>query len=1091
MTGHAAAAPFQFGGQHGGAIAIRLHEASDGALQGLAPAPQGDAALPVNLARCGSCRRARRRRRHGDGDIEQARDFRRQLVHFQRLRGKAVHAGRLRGAPVLLQHAGRQGDDGRRLQALFALVHADQARRFQAVHARHLHVHQDDIETALGKFAHGALAIAGGDHLVASRAQADQEQLHILRHVVGRQDAQRRQGHHGLLAAARHGLARRQRQQHVEHAAHAQGAFHRDGAVHQFDQLQRDRRAQARAAKAAAHRRISLREGGEDLVEAVGGNADARVVHGDVHLLALHVDGHAHVAHFRELDGVADQIGQHLLHPARVAEEELPHARVDIHMQHQVARVRRDAQRRGHMVDQVRQRKVHQFQLGGPLFQLGRVEDVVEQFQQRARRLAHRAQVAALQAVQGGTQQHFREADDGVHRGADFMAHVGQEAGLRFGCQFGAVFRRAQVFLHGAALAHVGGKFHHLERLAVRVEDRVVRRLYPHFLAMLADALVFGRVELALRQLLPECRVGGRGYIVRFAKDAVVQAQHVIELVADQVEEVLVGRQYAALQVEFADGQRARNGRHLAFVFGIAQFAFRDVQDDAVDPAHHAVVVQHRAAALAHPAFAPVAVQHAVDVLEVALVIGRLHAGVVDALAVVRMHQVEQPDAPFDEVLRHPPRQVEDGVADENHLPLGCKAAVERDAGNVADQGAVLAFAVLERLLHVARRAHVRDEGHEQGLARHIDLADRHAHGQHAAIAVAPFQLPSAVEDARRARFQVVAQVALVLARVGRLQQYAGVAAHDLRFAPAKQRFGGRIEGTHLALAIDGDQAIGGRVDDGAQARLAGAGMAQQLAVAQQAVRGGDENGQGDGDQGHGQRHERRLHGDRVVAQGWRAGKTRRQHARVVHAGDGQAHHHAADQQGRDGIEALAHGVQAKAYPQRQHGHGDGHQQRQRKQPRLIMQGQRGLHGGHAAVMHGTDAHADQHAAHHQLAPADARACQQVQRHPRRGHAGQHGQQGQAGIEGDARADVEGQHADEVHRPDAAAQRDGARDDGRLALEATLAAARHAGDLQGHERGKDGDADGKQHQPVVMRAIDIGQRIARGGKHGTKHTVVT
>ncbi|MNT02212.1 hypothetical protein D3C72_1367000 [compost metagenome] len=130
MARHAAAATFQFGRQHGGAVAIGLHEAANRPLQGFAAAPQGDAALPVDLARGSTRRRAGRRRRHGHGDIEQAGDFCRQLVHFQRFRGKAVHAGRLRGAPVLFQHAGRQGDDGRRLQTLFALVHADQTRRF-------------------------------------------------------------------------------------------------------------------------------------------------------------------------------------------------------------------------------------------------------------------------------------------------------------------------------------------------------------------------------------------------------------------------------------------------------------------------------------------------------------------------------------------------------------------------------------------------------------------------------------------------------------------------------------------------------------------------------------------------------------------------------------------------------------------------------------------------------------------------------------------------------------------------------------------------------------------------------------------------
>ena len=46
-------------------------------------------------------------------------------------------------------------------------------------------------------------------------------------------------------------------------------------------------------------------------------------------------------------------------------------------------------------------------------------------------------------------------------------------------------------------LGDVGGEFDHLERLAGLVEDRVVARQDPDFLAALADALVFPRLVLA------------------------------------------------------------------------------------------------------------------------------------------------------------------------------------------------------------------------------------------------------------------------------------------------------------------------------------------------------------------------------------------------------------------------------------------------------------------------------------------------------------------------------------------------------------------------------------------------------------------
>jgi hypothetical protein len=48
-------------------------------------------------------------------------------------------------------------------------------------------------------------------------------------------------------------------------------------------------------------------------------------------------------------------------------------------------------------------------------------------------------QIVALLRVKAGLQGQLGHADDGIHRGADFMAHIGQEVGLGAGGGLGNV----------------------------------------------------------------------------------------------------------------------------------------------------------------------------------------------------------------------------------------------------------------------------------------------------------------------------------------------------------------------------------------------------------------------------------------------------------------------------------------------------------------------------------------------------------------------------------------------------------------------------------------------------------------------------
>ena len=88
-----------------------------------------------------------------------------------------------------------------------------------------------------------------------------------------------------------------------------------------------------------------------------------------------------------------------------------------------------DEQGRG-VFKQACQRKIDrdEFEFAGLDFR--DVENLVDDGQQVACRAAHFAQSLELGRIVGIAFDEMGETDDGVHRGADFMAHVGQEGAL-------------------------------------------------------------------------------------------------------------------------------------------------------------------------------------------------------------------------------------------------------------------------------------------------------------------------------------------------------------------------------------------------------------------------------------------------------------------------------------------------------------------------------------------------------------------------------------------------------------------------------------------------------------------------------------
>ncbi len=71
----------------------------------------------------------------------------------------------------------------------------------------------------------------------------------------------------------------------------------------------------------------------------------------------------------------------------------------------------------------------------------GEIENVVEESQQAVARTADRVGKLKLFFGEGGIEQKTRHADDGIHRGADFMTHGGEEVRLGLGGSKGFIPR--------------------------------------------------------------------------------------------------------------------------------------------------------------------------------------------------------------------------------------------------------------------------------------------------------------------------------------------------------------------------------------------------------------------------------------------------------------------------------------------------------------------------------------------------------------------------------------------------------------------------------------------------------------------------
>ncbi len=347
--------------------------------------------------------------------------------------------------------------------------------------------------------------------------------------------------------------------------------------------------------------------------------------------------------------------------------------------------------------------------------------------------------------------------------------------------------------------------------------------------------------------------------------------------------------------------------------------------------------------------------------------------------------EVAEVHAPCHKVLRQPAGECGHGVADEQHAAVGVKAAAKRHPRDVCYQGLQLLHAVLQVFFHCAAQAQVGDEADKHRVAVHLHPPHRQADRHQRAIAPHRLQFaPLHPHHVGAPALQVIGQVAVVLRAVGLGHQHGNVLAQHLRLAPAQHVLGGGVERLHAALGVDHDDGVHRRGRNGTQARLAVLRLDEQLPVAQAGIERRHQRPDHKGDCCYGQCNGHggaALHGSDFQRRR-RVNEPQGRHARVMRAGNPQAHHHACSP-----VQALSAPAQslpqAKAHPQRQGGHRHRHPDRQGKAPGVVANHRCPLRSGHADVMHGTNGATEQNTAHQHVSAADFPVHQQTQCGPR------------------------------------------------------------------------------------------------------------
>ena len=286
------------------------------------------------------------------------------------------------------------------------------------------------------------LAALGGDDRESGTFQMPADEIAHGRIVVHDQDARRVQWRRcrdelAPGSAVLGPLALRDaRQADRERRPLARRAFDRDVAAHHAAEMPADGESKAGAAIFAGGRGIGLRELLKQPAHLLRVHPDAGIGDRNRDPVALFAaqraccDGNGAI--LGELVGVAGEVEQRLAKAGLVGMDgaEIGGAIDDDAV---AVLLRQRLHGLDDVLDQRSERERFEVKLHSPGFDLGQVENVVDQREQMARGAQHpveRLDLILAFEVAGVLQQHLGDADDGIERSAQLMAHVGEELRL-------------------------------------------------------------------------------------------------------------------------------------------------------------------------------------------------------------------------------------------------------------------------------------------------------------------------------------------------------------------------------------------------------------------------------------------------------------------------------------------------------------------------------------------------------------------------------------------------------------------------------------------------------------------------------------
>ena len=149
----------------------------------------------------------------------------------------------------------------------------------------------------------------------------------------------------------------------------------------------------------------------------------------------------AHGSGIGEFDRIADQIDQNLLQALGIPDDRTWHIRGDINHRFDGLVIDRHRHDRPDIVDHIGQDKGFLIQNKFIGLDLRECQDFVNYPQQEFARKPDLANIFTLLLFKRGAFQKLRQSENRIHRGSDFVAHIGQEVILD-PCQFFGVIAR-------------------------------------------------------------------------------------------------------------------------------------------------------------------------------------------------------------------------------------------------------------------------------------------------------------------------------------------------------------------------------------------------------------------------------------------------------------------------------------------------------------------------------------------------------------------------------------------------------------------------------------------------------------------------